>query len=1302
MHHIRFPMKKAVTLIIILILSGSYLSAREQYIYTQISHDEGLTSTINSIFKKEDGHLWIGSQNGLFRFNGTTLRHYKDPVFAEKSVNYVGDDSVGDLWVLTDDGLLRRKGSEEVFEVIETDQENLQFFSMLCDKDGIWLGSIGKIYRFTYESQKLEVFCDLTEISSEFTVQQILSPEEGRLMCCSHGGIILLDQETGRISGEPFATQREISAAMIDSKGQIWLAFYNNGIEVYSKDGTKIKTYRNENSALNNNIVLCLTERDSRIWAGTDGGGINIIDPETDNIKTLTHIAGDPSSLPAHSIKCIYTDSYGNIWAGSIRDGLIGVSSSKMATHSDVHIGMHTGLSNPTVLCLYQDINTEDIWIGTDGEGLNRFNPKTHTFTHYKSTLKTKVVSIASYSQTELAISVFGDRFWIFNKLNGEIRPMPVNDPDLNYQVKYAGVGINICNENDGKLLIFGRTLNRYDRTTGKCRRIKIDSGLKSIGYFLSIGNTDKGLWLHDNRKLYFLPTGAEEVTTVSVFSSKEDIRCGHIDKNGDIWLATSDGLHRFDTSDASFRKIPTSLFNDAVSVVCDKRERVWVGTKYGLFAYLSKSDTFAMFGKSDGAEPNEYLSKARLLARSGDIFMGGVQGFLNIDASYTVDTSEEPTIKLHDVLVDEKKIMPDRKGSFLMPRNGDELFIRINVKEKDIFREKRYRFYFPNLGRTFETSTPSLTLPRPSVGKHQILVSCTKRDGTWTEPVHLLDLRIPQPWYLSWWFIAGMIILMLSTATVVLLAIRQRRIERLRQLQQEQEQKAYEEKVQMLINISHELRTPLTLIMAPLKRLLKETPPDQESYSTLDRIYRQSRRMRDILNMVLDLRKMEVGKSRLKIEATDTYSWIKEVTGDIIDEEKSANIDIAVNVNPEASEIWIDRQKCETVMTNILMNAIKHSKSGDKINIMAERMASGIRISISDQGPGLTGVDMKQMFTCFYQSSGEKYGSGIGLAYSKILVDLHGGNIGAYNNEDRGATFWWEVPLSPVSVEEQVTSARAYLNELMGYNPGLEISAPEIEVFNTSGMTLMLVDDNYDLLAFLREALNTEFADIMMAQSGNQALKMISTGKLPDIIVSDVNMPDGDGFQLCKAIKSNDRFNHIPVVLLTARGDEHDQSDSYKLGADGFIPKPFEMETLTELLRGLLRKRSEVKKRYLSNEDSPADFGSEEEAFIIRFNKIVSEHLGDPDLDQQLICRELGVSRALLYNKMKAIAGTGAKEYITRIRIEKAKNLMENPSLSIADIAEMTGFTSQSYFSTAFKSQTGLTPSQYRQKDKS
>ena len=538
-----------------------------------------------------------------------------------------------------------------------------------------------------------------------------------------------------------------------------------------------------------------------------------------------------------------------------------------------------------------------------------------------------------------------------------------------------------------------------------------------------------------------------------------------------------------------------------------------------------------------------------------------------------------------------------------------------------------------------------------------------------------------------------------MMVTTTILIAIKTRKIEKLKRLQQEQEERAYEDKVQMILNISHELRTPLTLIMAPLKRLIKETDPENKDYPTLTRIYRQSRRMKDLLNMVLDLRKMEVGKTRMDIEKTDTYDWIMSVAGDIIDEEHIVGLETVVKIAPGVEEVHIDRQKSETILTNILMNAIKHSKIGDTITISAELRSDMIRISISDEGPGLGDADLSQIFSCFYQSFGEKYGSGIGLSYSKILVELQGGTIGTYNNDEKGATFWWEIPVTPI--ESTRVEPKAYLSELMGYNPGQEIQLPECESFLTGSMRLMLVDDNRDLLEFLREALSNDFKEIISADSGNKAMKIISSGKLPDIIVSDVNMPDGDGYQLCKEIKNNEKYNHIPVVLLASKGAEQSQSDSYKIGADGFLPKPFEMETLTELLRGLLRKRSEVKKRYLDSSDQDKNFGSAEEEFITRLNKVISEHIGDPELDQQLMCKELGVSRALLYNKMRAITGAGAKEYITKIRIEKAKSLMENPSLSFAEIAEMTGFTSQSYFSTAFKNYTGLTPSQFRQKDK-
>jgi YesN/AraC family two-component response regulator len=248
------------------------------------------------------------------------------------------------------------------------------------------------------------------------------------------------------------------------------------------------------------------------------------------------------------------------------------------------------------------------------------------------------------------------------------------------------------------------------------------------------------------------------------------------------------------------------------------------------------------------------------------------------------------------------------------------------------------------------------------------------------------------------------------------------------------------------------------------------------------------------------------------------------------------------------------------------------------------------------------------------------------------------------------------------------------------------------------TGMTLMMVDDNKDLLDFLREALHSEFAEIITVTSGNKALAVLSSGKLPDIIVSDINMPDGDGYRLCSEVKNSQKYGHIPFILLTSRGEDRSQSDSYRMGADSFLAKPFEVDTLLEMIRSILKRREDTRRKYLDCEDKEvAAYGSKEEAFILALNRVITEHISDPELDQTILCSELGLSRASLYNKMKAITGTGVKEYITHIRLEKAKALIENSNLSIAEISDMTGFASQSYFSTAFKAYVGQSPSQYK-----
>ena len=1285
-------MKRIALTLLLLTAALCTFAAGKQYVYTQIALKEGLTSTVNSICKEKDGDVWIGTPSGLYSFDGYSLKHYDGMLHNSKKVYQVEKDLQGDLWILTDKHILKWDVEDEAF--IKISDSVAPFHCLACDQNGIWFGSLRDIYRYSYSDQSLKLAYTL---SDDFDCQSINLLDDSHLLCCSNTGKHIIDTKTGTISESPFGEKLEVSAALIDKRGWVWIAYYNKGIDVYERNGSLIKHFSTENSSLSNNIILCLAERGNQILAGTDGGGINMIDVETGKIRVISHISGDRSSFPAHSIKSLDIDDYDNIWAGSMRAGLISVSQSEINTYKDTHTGLTNGLSNPTVLCLHQENDSDHIWIGTDGEGINRFDTKTSKFTHYSSTFKTKVVSIASYSKDELAFSTHADAIWLFNKNSGTIRPLNITEDSFKYLIRHSGRDFNLYNENDGDLLLLANSLFRYDKATGKCRKIDIEGDKASHSNVFIIGSSKEGVWMNNQNNIYLLK---EDAQTLSLKGTHQNgkIQNGWLAEDGTIWLATEEGLCRFNTTDNTFSHISTNLFYNAASVICDKRSRVWIGTEKGLYAYLIESGSFALFGKSDGVEPNEFLTQPRLLARNGDIFMGGMLGLLRIGESYTIETTEIPTITTDEILIDSQEADINKNGTVKIPRGSNKIDIKISISEKDMFRNRRFRFSIDN--NNYSTSTPTLSLqqiPRP--GSHDITVSCTRRNGEWTKPLKVATIKVPQPWYASWWFISGCLILVILIYVLSIYAINKRKSDQLHLAMKEHEQKIYEDKVRMLINICHELRTPLTLIMAPMKRLLKDMDTSDSQAPVLGRIYRQSRRMHNILDMVLDLSKMEEEGSHMKISNVEFNSWIEDSANDIVNEEKAEGIDIAFEFDPTVRWAELDTQKCDIILMNILINAIKHSSYGDQITIATTLTEEGmVRTSVSDQGPGLgPDIDPDKMFTRFYQSKNEKYGSGIGLSYSKILVEMHGGNIGVYNNPDKGATFWWEIPVC--AARNEGVENRAYLNELLGHNSEVESESAGKDVFKTSSMRLMLVDDNQDLLDFLRESLSEEFAEITTVTGGKAAMEEIVSGKLPDMIVSDVNMPEGDGFWLCSSIKSNDRYSHIPIVLLTARGEDQSQSDSYRLGADGFLAKPFEIETLMQLIRNILKRKAEIRKKYLDHEEvSGSEYGSEQEKFIIQLNKIIADNLSNSSLDQQLICRELGVSRALLYNKMKMITGAGAKDYITKIRIEKAKSLIESTSLTIAEISETAGFASQSYFSTAFKNYTGMTPSQYKQ----
>ena len=378
-------------------------------------------------------------------------------------------------------------------------------------------------------------------------------------------------------------------------------------------------------------------------------------------------------------------------------------------------------------------------------------------------------------------------------------------------------------------------------------------------------------------------------------------------------------------------------------------------------------------------------------------------------------------------------------------------------------------------------------------------------------------------------------------------------------------------------------------------------------------------------------------------------------------------------------------------------MNALKYSPNQTRIVIKTIRTNESIQVHVQDQGIGLDNVDIKKLFTRFYQGKHNEGGSGIGLSYAKMLIDLHGGRMGAFNNKDRGATFFYEIP---ANLQEQEVSCpqHSYLNELL--------SSPEEEekiesgAFSLQGYSLLIVEDKQDLREFLKNALKDKFKKIYQAENGLVALEVIKQQQ-PDIIVSDVMMPQMNGYQLCKEIKENLNISHIPVILLTARADSESQMLGYKLGADAYLPKPFEMEMLLSVIQNQMRNREYIKSRYRGNQfilsPQEATFSNADEQFMIKLNEMIDQNLSQPDLDVKFLTAQMAMSRTSLYNKVKELTGMGANDYINRRRIDKAIILLTQSGMSITEISEQVGFTYQRYFSTLFKEMKGMTPSQFR-----
>ena len=1298
-HNIRI-----LSLLLLFILLHS-ISEAKQYFFQQIPSQNGLSSMVRCMeVSQEKGYVWIGTRSGIGRFDGYEQRRY-----LRGNVTHILEDEEHTIWAITEKGVFRYNEKEDKFTLVRDKDNNPVIASSLCLwEDGVIFGGRGRLYKYNYEDHIINLFHTLKP-NGKYHISNLYQWDSHTLLATNRWAkALFIDIATGNTRPVPFNSEQIISL-LIDRKGNVWVAHYNQGVSCYGRNGKQLQTYHTQNSPLKTNVVLSLEEHNGQIWMGTDGGGIHILNPQTGKISTLRYIPGDRYSLPANSILCLYNDKSNNMWAGSVRNGLINIKEVGMKTYQDVLPGQNYGLSEKTILSIYQD-NDNQIWIGTDGCGINLFDPATGKFHHILSTWEEKVASITGMDKNHLLVSLFSQGLFVFHKETHRYQPLVIINDSINDILCHRGKTVNVYQNTPETILMLSETPYKYH--IGKKQFIPITKGkgiTDIVGTLLPINSTGEDCYLHDLEHIYKINSSLNELELIFTCQTDTVFNSVSLDENGLLWIGSNYGLSYYNPVTKQYTLVPNTLINEISSLICDRQGRVWIGTEEKLFAYLIKEKKFILFGEPDGVVQNEYLEKPRLLSSSGDIYMGGVNGLLHINRHLPDEPALLPTLQLADILVGGERVYDRISNDHQLSVNekSKPIIIKIITRDKDIFRKPMYRYTITGLnGQNIYSYLPEINLSSLPTGSYHIKAACSTRNGDWTADYDILTLIVLPPWYKSGWFILSCTLFIFVSVILIFILLLRNKETKLKWAMKEHEQQVYEEKVRFLINISHELRTPLTLIHAPLKQLMDKLTADNENYPLIQSICKQSERMKNILNTVLNVRKMEVGQSTLHVQSIQLDEWAEQLISDFKPEASVRGITLVYQPEPEIQTLCFDKEKCTTILTNLLINALKYTPDESTISI-STRLSEDkrVRISISDQGPGLKDVDTNNLFVRFYQGNNSRPGTGIGLSYSKILVEQHGGNIGAYDNKNfgsPGATFWFELPLNtePGNI---TLHPQEYLNTLLAPTQETESIPKQQEENKTApNHTLLVVDDNKDLTDYLATALKDRFKTIWVAADGEEALRLCRE-KRPHIVVSDIQMPHMNGYELCKQIKEDLEISHIPVILLTARNDEESQLYGYKNGADAYVTKPFEVSMLYAIVCSQLHNRERMRTRYTDIGPLPppeeGTFSSADEEFLNRLNQIITEHLDNEQLGIPFICDKIGISRASLYNKLKALTDMGANDYITQIRMERAIWLILHTELSVNDIADKTGFSTARYFSTVFKQHTGCSPTQYREK---
>jgi signal transduction histidine kinase/ligand-binding sensor domain-containing protein/DNA-binding response OmpR family regulator len=1317
-----------------------------QYHFQKLSSADGLSqSSIQAILQDRKGFLWFGSMDGLNRYDGYGFKVYRSDfnnpnTLSNNDIRSIFEDSRGRLWIGTSTGginLLDRT-TEKVTRFTHTedglDIQTYEVTSFAEDTQGIvWVICLNHLFQID-QNNRIHF---INKLQQKDSFSAILIDQQGRVWISTTKGDIWLAKNLQakfkKVTWRkklPFATVGRVNHLAQTKSGKILCSTTEQGMFVFDEQTEHFESaiyYPGEFEG-RNLMRKFVEDKQGKLWITCDAGMI-IADAQT--LNQLQFIPPDSKSghLSSHALQTVYCDTFGNLWIG-IWEGGINVMYSKPSPFKYYSLSNSISVNKVTGI----GANEKGHWIGTS-RGLLFVDEQNGSS---KLIFPEKDITSLYTRQQDMIVPVWHEGFYYSGdggktftqyyhttqEPNGSIFRVQSN---VHFHDGYYWIGVH-----SGQLLRFDpqkkELICALKRSVFSLTSITTDE----YGTFW-IGTYNQGIWRYFPRTGEIIPMLLDR--NVNQDPNQRHINNVFCDRKKRIWIGTNGSglyLYRANTGDFQCYNTRSGLPNDVIrSIQDDDQGRLWVATNEGICRIDFAKNSYRTFSNRDGLKGKEFFNNLSYQAPDGRLYFGGMHGLNYFYPKDVSDDPRRPRMYFSNLRLLNQVVAPQATGSPLDKSLDETKCLRLRYAQaRSITLDFVALFFQPNNECTYAYKLEgfnedwiyagkerSATYTNLSPGTYSFRVKAANSDGVWDEKGRSLEIRIAAPWYLSW--LALLIYLLLFALALWLYRDHVRKREalksqlRIQAMETENIRELDQMKTNFFTNISHELRTPLTLILDPIEQLSsnQELGPDktQERYAV---IRRNASRLVRLVNQLLDLSKIDANRFHLHIDQQDIRSFLEKVVHSFDYQAEKQGISLVFDAPFAEKQVWFDADALEKILYNLLSNALKATPKDGQVTFEAQLKGQSqisLEFSVKDTGHGIAPQELEHLFQRFFQIDRHYYqrqaGTGVGLALTRELVKIHGGDIRVTSEQGIGTQFSVQIPVY----------AGAFPAEWLGSEQGgqpQEWLSPEPELKVNNGQALksekelaqakiiLIADDNEEMRNYLEMNLGSEYT-VMSAENGKIAHDL-ALKYLPNLIVSDLLMPEMDGFELCKALKTEEKTSHIPFVLLTSRSVLESQLIGLETGADDYLTKPFHFKVLAARIRNLLEQRQRLQAYYAKllkpGEKEAKQAGSiakKDELFLQKVIGLIEENIADVNFNVDRLEAALGMSKMQLYRKLQSLTNLSGNAYIRQVRLIRAQQLLETSNLTVAEVAYQVGFNTPSYFTKTYKKEFGKLPSE-------